>query len=73
LGGAKRVIDVATTNNKEAIVVERITFDDFWNVHVVVKKVLEATRWSTSESSLKQNHTTFWSVVSKAWQHSSLL
>lgn len=32
LGDAKRVIDVATTNNKEAIVTERrcnITFDDF--------------------------------------------
>ncbi len=32
LGDARKVIDVATTNNKEAIVVERrcsITFDDF--------------------------------------------
>jgi len=48
LGGAKRVINVATTSNKEAIVLERrcnITFDDFPNVHVVVvKKVLEVAQ-----------------------------
>jgi hypothetical protein len=43
-------------------------------VHVVVvKKVLEVAQWSTPEFSLKQNHTTFWSVVSKAGQHSSSL